>query len=249
MNILRRPIVFGNWKLNGTISSTSALLQALTRGWNGVHNAEVVACPAQVHLSLAYNALAHSNIVLGAQDVSEFAGGAYTGDVCADMLHDLGCIYTLVGHSERRRYHQETNAQVARKFEQAQLARLIPVLCIGESLQERQQGLALQAIGKQLQAVINHCGLDMLAKAVIAYEPIWAVGTGITAAPHQAQEVHAFIRSLLGVAGQQTRIVYGGSVKANNAAELFAQPDIDGALVGGASLDANEFLAICQAAE
>ncbi len=249
MNSIRRQIVIGNWKLNGTLSSTSALLQALMRGWSGVHNAEVVACPAQVHLTLAYSELAHSNIALGAQDVSEFAGGAYTGDVSAEMLHDIGCQYALVGHSERRRYHQESNAQVARKFEQAQLARLIPIFCVGESLQERQQGLALQAIGKQIQAVINHCGVDMLARSVVAYEPIWAVGTGITAAPHQAQEVHAFIRSLLGPAGQLTRIVYGGSVKANNAAELFAQPDIDGALVGGASLDAHEFLAICQAAE
>ncbi len=249
MNSIRRQIVIGNWKLNGNLASVTELLQDLAHGWVGVHRAEVVVCPAQAHLMLAYGELAHSNIALGAQDVSEFAGGAYTGDVSAEMLHDLGCQYTLVGHSERRKYHHETNAQIARKFEQAQQARVVPIFCVGESLQERQQGLALQTVGKQIQAVINQCGGDMLARAVVAYEPLWAVGTGVTAAPYQAQEAHAFIRSLLGSAGNLTRIVYGGSVKANNARQLFAQPDIDGALVGGASLSAQEFLDICQSAE
>lgn len=249
MNNIRRQIVIGNWKLNGSLASVTELLQDLVQGWVGVHQAEVVVCPAQAHLMLAYSELARSNIALGAQDVSEFSGGAYTGEVSAAMLHDLGCHYTLVGHSERRRYHHETNAQIARKFEQAQNARIVPVFCVGESLQERQQGLALQAVGKQIQAVINHCGADQLARAIVAYEPLWAVGTGVTAAPQQAQEVHAFIRSLLGSAGNLTRIVYGGSVKASNAKALFEQPDIDGALVGGASLIAREFLDICQAAE
>jgi triosephosphate isomerase (TIM) len=241
--------VIGNWKLHGSISSVTDLLHELVAGWVGVHRAEVVVCPAQVHLWQAYNELARSNIALGAQDVSEFEEGAYTGDVAAAMLHDLGCHYAIVGHSERRRFHAETNQQVARKFERAQAARLVPVVCVGESLAERQAGITLEVIERQLSAVIDYCGAEQLARAVVAYEPLWAVGTGITALPEQAQEVHAFIRALLGGAGQLTRIVYGGSVKAFNAKDLFAQPDIDGALVGGASLNAQEFLDICQAAE
>ena len=249
MNNIRRQIVIGNWKLNGSLASVTDLLQELVAGWVGVHQAEVVVCPAQVHLLHAYNELARSNIALGAQDLSEYAAGAYTGDVSASMLHDLGCHYAIVGHSERRRFHKETNEQIARKFEQAQLARVVPILCVGESLAERQQGVTLDVIGRQLQAVIDHSGVDLLARAVVAYEPLWAVGTGVTALPEQAQEVHEFIRSLLGSAGHLTRIVYGGSVKASNARALFEQPDIDGALVGGAALIAREFLDICQAAE
>ncbi len=249
MNTIRRQIVIGNWKLNGTISSVTDLLQDLVSGWLGVHQAEVVVCPAQVHLLHAYNELARSNIALGAQDVSEFEGGAYTGDVSADMLHDLGCHYVIVGHSERRRFHLESNDQVARKVDRAQAARLVPIVCVGESLAERESGVTLSVIERQLRAVIDYCGADQLARAIVAYEPLWAVGTGVTAQPEQAQEVHAYIRGLLGASGHLTRIVYGGSVKPNNAKALFAMPDIDGALVGGASLSAKEFLEICQAAE
>ncbi len=249
MNKNRRQIVIGNWKLNGSISSVTDLLHELVSGWVGVHQAEVVVCPAHVHLLHAYNELAQSNIALGGQDVSAYEAGPYTGDVSADMLHDMGCQYTIVGHSERRRFHCETNEQVARKVERAQASMLVPIVCVGESLTERQSGMALQVIERQLSAVIDHCGVERLARAVVAYEPLWAVGTGVTAAPEQAQEVHAHIRGMLGSVGMLTRIVYGGSVKAGNAKALFAQPDIDGALVGAASLVAKEFLDICQAAE
>ncbi|MEY4589986.1 MAG: hypothetical protein RL497_2062 [Pseudomonadota bacterium] len=218
-------------------------------GWVGVHRAEVVVCPAHGHLLHAYNELAQANIALGGQDVSEYEEGPYTGDVSAQMLHDLGCQYAIVGHSERRRFHRESNEQVARKVERAQAAMLVPIVCVGESLAERQSGIALDVIERQLAAVIDHVGVERLARAVVAYEPLWAVGTGVTAAPEQAQEVHAHIRSMLGSVGMLTRIVYGGSVKPNNAKALFAQPDIDGALVGGASLIAQDFLDVCQAAE
>jgi triosephosphate isomerase len=249
VNNNRRQIVIGNWKLNGSIGSVTDLLQELVAGWVGVHQAEVVVCPAHIHLLHAYNELAQANIALGGQDVSEFEAGPYTGDVSAEMLHDAGCQYAIVGHSERRRFHCEGDMQVARKVERAQAAMLVPIVCVGESYADRQAGMALQVIERQLTAVIDHCGVEQLARAVVAYEPLWAVGTGITAAPEQAQEVHAHIRNMLGGVGMLTRIVYGGSVKASNAKSLFAQPDIDGALVGGASLIAKEFLDICQAAE
>jgi triosephosphate isomerase (TIM) len=249
VNKNRRQIVIGNWKLHGSIGSVTDLLQQLVSGWVGVHQAEVVVCPAHVHLLHAYNELAQSNIALGGQDVSAFDSGPYTGDVSAEMLHDAGCQYAVVGHSERRRFHCETNEQVARKVERAQAAMLVPIVCVGESFAERQAGIALEVIERQLAAVIDHCGVERLARAVVAYEPLWAVGTGVTAEPEQAQEVHAHIRAMLGSVGLLTRIVYGGSVKSTNAKALFAQPDIDGALVGGASLIAQEFLDICQAAE
>lgn len=246
---MRRQIVIGNWKLHGSQRIVTELLHKLAGGWVGVHQAEAVVCPAFVHLELAYRALVHSNIGLGAQDVSRYVEGAYTGDVSAEMLHDVGCHYVIVGHSERRRYHSETDAEIAKKFEAAQNARLVPILCVGESEQERESGAALEVIDRQIKAVANVCGRENIARAVVAYEPLWAVGTGKTATPQQAQEVHKFIRDDLGSAGGLTRIVYGGSVNPGNARTLFAMPDIDGALVGGAALKAQDFLDICRAAE
>ena len=246
---MRRQIVIGNWKLHGNQPFVSKLLRHLASGWIGVHRAEVVVCPAFVHLELAYRELAHSNIGLGAQDVSHFAEGAYTGDVSAEMLHDVGCHYVIVGHSERRRYHNETDAEIAKKFEAAQNARMVPILCVGESIEARENGVALDVIDRQIAAVAEICGKENLARAVVAYEPLWAVGTGKTATPEQAQEVHQFIRAKLGDVGVLTRIIYGGSVNPLNARTLFSMPDIDGALVGGAALKAQDFLEICRAAE
>ena len=246
---MRRQIVIGNWKLHGNQLFVTGLLHNLASGWVGVHRAEVVVCPANVHLELAYRALAHANIGLGAQDVSHFSEGAYTGDISAEMLHDVGCHYAIVGHSERRRYHAESDAEIAKKFEAAQAARLVPILCVGESAQARESGATLEVIDRQIKAVSDVCGMENIARAIVAYEPLWAVGTGKTATPEQAQQVHQFIRAELGGAGALTRIVYGGSVNPLNARTLFSMPDIDGALVGGAALKAQDFLDICRAAE
>ncbi len=246
---MRRNIVLGNWKLHGSQAFVTELLSQLCEDWVGVHHAEVVVCPPFVHLGQAYRELAHSNIVLGSQDVSAYEEGAYTGDVSAKMLHDIGCHYTLIGHSERRRYHLESDAQVVKKFIAAQQEHLLPVLCVGESEQERASGQTQEVVARQIDAVTRECGPGVWARAVIGYEPIWAIGTGNIATPEQAQEVHAFIRERLGEYGAQTRIIYGGSVTADNAGALFGMPDVDGALVGGASLKPDNFLQICRAAE
>lgn len=246
----RRPLVIANWKLNGTSQFVSDLLDDITGQWLGVHQAEVVVCPAYVHLVHAMNEhLGHSNIALGAQDCSQFEEGAYTGDVSAEMLQDIGCQFVIVGHSERRRFYSETSEQIARKFDLAYRRMMTPILCVGESSEQRDSGDTLKTIHRQIFSVIDSCGIEKFARCVIAYEPLWAVGTGVTATPEQAQEVHAFIRRVLGPIGQVVRVVYGGSVKPQNAASLFAMPDIDGALIGGAALRADDFIEICRAAE
>ena len=246
---MRRQIVIANWKLHGNQAFVSKILRELVIGWVGVHSAEVVVCPAYVHLAQAYTELAHSNIGLGSQDVSYFAEGAYTGDVSAEMLHDAGCHYAIVGHSERRNYHKETDDIVARKFEAAQKARLVPILCVGESAEEREAGRTIEVIDRQIKAVADRCGMENLSRAILAYEPLWAVGSGRHATPTQAEEVQFFIRQELAGYGESTRVVYGGSVTAQNAHNFFSMPDIDGVLVGGAALKAPEFLEICRAAE
>jgi len=214
---------------------------------------EVLVCPAFVHLSLIAETLDGGPLALGAQDLSDQAGeGAFTGDVSGAMLVDLGCHYVLVGHSERRSIHGESDQLVATKFVRAQEAGLIPVLCVGETLDEREGGATEAVISRQLDAVLAAQGVAVLEHAVVAYEPVWAIGTGHTASPDQAQAVHAFIRAKIAAQdatiAAQLRILYGGSVKAANARELFAMTDIDGGLVGGASLKATEFLQICEAA-
>ncbi|HEX5055488.1 MAG TPA: triose-phosphate isomerase [Gammaproteobacteria bacterium] len=249
---MRQPLVLGNWKLNGNKKSVADLVAGIRRDIKSVSPAEVGVCPPFVYLPSVLQALEGSPIKLGAQNVCENDQGAFTGEVSAPMLGDIGCHYVIVGHSERRQIYRESNQQVAAKFAAVQRAGLIPVLCIGETQQEWERKESEKVVWEQLEAVLKQVGIDAFAKAVIAYEPVWAIGTGNTATPDYAQKMHAFIRGKLASQNSKVagglRILYGGSVNNTNAAELFAQPDIDGGLIGGASLDAGKFLAICQAA-
>lgn len=246
---MRRQIVIGNWKMNGDSRFNRELLDQLSSSWTGVHQAEAAICAPYPYLAAAAQQLENTNIGLGAQDVSQHANGAYTGEVSAAMLSDVGCRYVLVGHSERREYHKETSELVAQKFEAVYQSGMIPVLCVGETLEEREADKTFDVIGGQLHKVVNRCGLAGLAKGIVAYEPVWAIGTGKSATPQMAQDVHSYIREVLGPEGDQIRILYGGSVKPDTAEALFKQKDIDGALVGGASLKSEDFVAICRAAE
>lgn len=248
---MRQRLVAGNWKLNGSRELVHSLIGDLVAGLGDGVSAEVAVCPPFVYLDEAAKCLEGSPIRLGAQDVCAEASGAYTGEVAAGMLAEVGSHYVIVGHSERRSLYGEDDALVARKFVAARAAGLVPLLCVGETLEEREAGITEQVVGRQLDAVIAAAGGDAVAAAVVAYEPVWAIGTGLTATPEQAQAVHAFMRGRLREASATADdccMLYGGSVKANNAAELFAMPDIDGGLIGGASLDAEAFLAICRAA-
>lgn len=246
---MRHPLVVGNWKMNGSQQSIAELLEAVAGLWQGSDEIDVAVCAPYVYLTQVVAQLAESSIQVGAQDLSEHEQGAYTGDISAAMLRDVGCRYVIVGHSERRQYHGESNEQLAAKFMAAYKAGLTPIYCVGESLEEREAERTLEVVAEQLRPVVEQAGQEILSRSVIAYEPVWAIGTGRTASPEQAQEVHRFIREQLGEAGEKTRILYGGSVNAGNAAELFAEEDIDGGLVGGASLDAESFVDICRAAE
>jgi triosephosphate isomerase len=244
-----RPLVVGNWKMNGSRRSIAELLEGLLQRWQGAHKAEVAVCAPFVYLAQVGRQLADSHIRYGAQDLSPHENGAYTGDISAAMLSDMLCSFVIVGHSERRSIHGESNELVAEKAAAALSARLTPIICVGESLEQREANQTLEVVEAQLKAVTERIGGEQYARAVVAYEPVWAIGTGKTASPEQAQEVHSFIRGQLGANGAQTPILYGGSVKADNAEELFRQADIDGGLVGGASLDAEEFSQICEAAD
>jgi len=254
----RRPLVAGNWKMHGSRAENSALLDALLHGQQADATAEMVVCPPFVYLWEAARSLKETNIGLGAQSVCAEPVGAFTGEVSAAMLKDIGCQYVIVGHSERRAIYKEDDALVARKFVAAQSQSLTPILCVGETLDERDGGRTFDVIQRQLSTVLDVTGVGVFANAVIAYEPVWAIGTGKNATAEQAQEVHAFIRGQLtrtesseggATIAAGVRILYGGSVKAANAREIFAMPDVDGGLVGGASLKADEFLKICAAAE
>ena len=248
---MRSKLVAGNWKLNGTRDSIQALMQNIVAGMDGLNQVAVAVCPPYVYIPMVETLIANTAIKLGAQDVAEQMQGAFTGEVSAPMLKEFACQYGIVGHSERRALFGEKDADTARKFAAARTQGLIPILCVGESLEEREQGITEQVVACQLDAVIELEGIEALTEAVIAYEPVWAIGTGKTASPEQAQAVHAFIRAKLAAlnsaVAEKVQILYGGSVKGSNAAELFAMPDIDGGLIGGASLDAQEFLAICRA--
>ena len=249
---MRQPLVAGNWKMNGSRESVAALLDGIKAGMGDVKVAEVAVCPPSIFIPEVQRKLDGSAIAWGGQDVSVHEQGAYTGETAASMLVDYGCKYIIIGHSERRTYHGESDALVAEKYEAAMKAGLAPIFCIGETLEEREQGITEAVVARQVDAVIERLGVQALASGVIAYEPVWAIGTGKTATPAQAQEVHAFIRSRVaahdaGVA-EGVRILYGGSMNAGNAAELLAQQDIDGGLIGGASLKAEDFLTICRAA-
>jgi triosephosphate isomerase len=249
---MRQPLVAGNWKMNGSLESVGELLDGIKAGIGDVKVAEVAVCPPSIYIPAATAALRGSVVSVGGQDVSVHASGAYTGETAGPMLKDLGCKYVIIGHSERRSYHGETDELVAEKFEAALSVGLVPIFCVGETLEEREGGITEAVVGRQVDAVLNRGGADMLGKGVIAYEPVWAIGTGKTATPEQAQDVHAFIRARVaakdpGVA-EGVRILYGGSMKPDNARELLAKPDIDGGLIGGASLKAGDFLGICTAA-
>ena len=249
---MRRPLVAGNWKMNGTRASVAELLDAL--GQQEVVGAvEVVVFPSSLYITQAVSALEGKAVAVGAQDCAAEAGfGAFTGETSVSQLLDVGCEWVLVGHSERRLVLGESDDLVCRKFVSALNAGLTPILCLGETLEQRESGQALEVIARQLSCVLAAAGVSSFEKAVVAYEPVWAIGTGLTASPEQAQEIHAAIREQLAREDQRiaqgARLLYGGSVKADNAADLFAMPDIDGGLVGGASLNANDFSAICRAA-
>ncbi|WP_397474307.1 triose-phosphate isomerase [Pusillimonas sp.] len=244
----RKRLVMGNWKMNGGLEANAKLLADLHAGAGILADyCTVAVCAPFPYLAQARSQLENSVISWGAQDVSAHDSGAYTGEVSAAMLNDFGCTWALVGHSERRAMHGESDELVAAKAKAALAAGLTPVACVGETLAEQEAGHTLDVIQRQLAPVLA-LGAEAVSGLVVAYEPVWAIGTGLTATPAQAQEVHAAIRAALGTVGaQQVRVLYGGSVKADNAASLFAMPDIDGALVGGASLVADEFLRIAAA--
>ena len=248
---MRRQLVAGNWKMHGSREMASALVAEVAASLPA--GADVAVLPPFPYLADLIGRHGAGRLAFGAQDSSEHAQGAYTGEVSAAMLKDIGCTYVLAGHSERRQYHAESDDLVARKFVAAQGAGLVPILCVGETLAERDGGATESVIARQLEAVVARAGIGAFANAVVAYEPVWAIGTGRTATPEQAEAVHKFIRDKLaaldGTIAGSLRLLYGGSVKPSNAAELFGQPDVDGGLIGGASLVAEDFLAICVAAD
>jgi triosephosphate isomerase len=249
---MRKPLVAGNWKMNGSTASVRELLAGIKAGVGDVSKCEVAVCPPFVYVPQVQSELQGGVIGWGAQNLSTEQSGAFTGEVAASMLLDFGCTYVIIGHSERRTLYGEDDVLVARKFAVARDAGLKPILCVGETLQEREEGITQEVVARQVDAVTNLVGVAALADGVIAYEPVWAIGTGVTATPEQAQEVHAFIRGRVaerdGEVAEALRILYGGSMKPGNAAELMAKPDIDGGLIGGAALVSTDFLTICKAA-
>ena len=246
----RQAMVAGNWKMNGSREMAAGLVQAIVDNSADI-SAETVVCPPHIYVSIVQGLLANSSIKLGAQNVSQREDGAFTGEVSAAMLEDMQCEYAIIGHSERRTLYNEGNELVAKKFATLLKQGIKPILCVGETLDQRQAEETESIVAEQLDAVIELNGIDAFANAVIAYEPVWAIGTGMTASPEQAQAVHAFIRERLAEknasVAEACRILYGGSVKPDNAEELFNMTDIDGGLIGGASLVADNFLSICRA--
>lgn len=238
--------------MNGSAASIDTLMAGLKQGLAEVKQAVVAVCPPYVYIAKVAELAKGTTLAIGAQDINDQESGAHTGEVSGPMLKDVGCSYAIVGHSERRAIYGESDEDTARKFAAARKFGLTPILCVGELLEEREQGITEQVVGRQLDAVIKLEGIKAIGESVIAYEPVWAIGTGKTASPQQAQDVHAFIRAKLAKldkdVADQVQILYGGSVKGSNAVELFGMPDIDGGLIGGASLTADEFLAICRAA-
>jgi triosephosphate isomerase len=249
---MRDFLVAGNWKMNGSSAANAELVAGIIAGVPEGSGFSLLVCPPFPYLASVVAQADGSAVKVGAQNVSEHEKGAFTGEVAPSMLSDLGCDYVIVGHSERRALYGETSAQVAGKFQAAQAAGVTPILCVGETLEEREAGTTEQVIDEQLDAVLNTAGVNAFAAAVIAYEPVWAIGTGMTATPEQAQDVHAHIRARLveqsAEIAASVQILYGGSMKGENAAGLLTKPDIDGGLIGGASLKAEDFLAIAEAA-
>ena len=249
---MRQKLVVGNWKMNGSLQANQSLLKEISAGITDARGVAVAVCVPFPYLAQAQALLADTSLAWGAQNLSEKDSGAFTGEVAASMLCDFACRYVLVGHSERRTLYGENNALVAEKFAAALAGGLQPILCVGETLAERETGKTGEVVAKQVAAAIDRAGIAAFSKVVVAYEPVWAIGTGKTASSAQAQEVHAAIRAQVARAdvkvAEGLQILYGGSVKPSNAAELFGMPDIDGGLIGGASLVVSDFLAICQAA-
>lgn len=248
---MRRKMVAGNWKMHGNLLENKQLLNVIVTSLNGLQEVNFLVCVPYLYLPSVQDTLQNTNIAWGAQNVSQYEKGPYTGEISAPMLNDFECRYVIVGHSERRTLFGEDSQTVAEKYQAAQRAGITPILCVGESLEQREAGTTEQVIEDQLAAIIKLTGIESLVNAIIAYEPVWAIGTGRTASPEQAQDIHSFIRE--GIAKQNANIakgltiLYGGSVKASNASELFDMPDIDGGLIGGASLVAVDFVAICRA--
>ena len=249
---MRQPMVAGNWKMNGSSDSVKELIAGIKAGMASVNKAEVVVCPPAVYIPVVSGASDGSAIKVGSQNICDADKGAFTGEISGEMLKDIGCEYAIIGHSERRALYAESDELVAKRFAAARRHGIKPLFCIGETLEERESGITNDVCSRQIDAVIALEGVEALADGVIAYEPVWAIGTGKTASPEQAQEVHAFIRGKIAALNADVadglRILYGGSMNPANAKELIGQPDIDGGLIGGASLKPEDFLAICTAA-
>jgi triosephosphate isomerase (TIM) len=249
---VRKPLIAGNWKMHGSQSQVAALMESIKQGASAYPDIDIVVLPTFVHLTQVKHLIAQSPLLLGAQNLYVHAQGAFTGEVSGPMLKEIGCQYVLIGHSERRSIFHEDLPLIAAKFKAALDAGLQPILCIGETQAQREKGETESVVLEQLDSVIKMVGIDAFRQVVIAYEPVWAIGTGLNATPKQAEEVHAFIRQHLSQnnvdIAKTIRILYGGSMKAENAASLLAMPNIDGGLIGGASLDAKSFLMICAAA-
>ena len=249
---MRTPLVAGNWKMNGDQAMTEQLCKGIVDGLVGSTNVDVLLCPPYTLIGLASTLTIDSSIEVGAQDMDINQNGAFTGQISASMLQDSGCSHVILGHSERRAIYGESDELVAEKVKVAIENGLTAILCVGETQSERETGVTEEVVSRQIKAVMDLIGIASFENIVIAYEPVWAIGTGLTASPEQAQEVHKHIRSLLSAEdkaiAEQCRILYGGSMKPGNAAELIAKPDIDGGLIGGAALKAEDFLGICNAA-
>ena len=249
---MRRTLIAGNWKMNGSMDSIHDLINGIKAGLGDVSNADMAVCPPAIYLMKVQGLIDGANIGLGSQNVCDQASGAYTGEIAPSMLKEAGCQYAIIGRSERRTLYGESDGLTAARFAMALEAGITPIMCIGETLEERESGVTEEVVSRQLDAVINSQGIEALGRCVIAYEPVWAIGTGKTATPEQAQDVHAYIRGKLAAlnadVAEKVQILYGGSMNAGNAKELLAQTDIDGGLIGGASLKAEDFLAIGKSA-
>lgn len=249
---MRRTLIAGNWKMNGSFAANRSLLSEIVAGLPVSSDCDVLVCAPAPYLTQCAELLTASLVKWGAQDVSEHVQGAFTGEVAASMLVDCGCRYVIVGHSERRAYHAESNAVVARKTLRALSESLIPIVCVGETLEQRESGQTEKVVAAQLQAVLDVVDVAQMTQLVVAYEPVWAIGTGKTATPQMAQDVHAFLRQQIALkdvaAAASVQILYGGSMKPENAKDLLAMADIDGGLIGGAALKSADFLAIAAAA-
>ena len=249
---MRRTLIAGNWKMNGSLESITELMNGIKAGLEEVSNADLAVCPPAVYLMKVQGLIDGAAIALGSQNICDQASGAFTGELAPSMLKEAGCQYAIIGHSERRSLYGESDGLIARRFAMAVESSITPILCIGETLEERESGVTEDVVSRQLDAVIDTQGIDAIGQCVIAYEPVWAIGTGKTATPEQAQAVHAFIRAKLSSmsadVAEKVQILYGGSMNAGNAADLLSQPDIDRGLIGGASLKAGDFLTIGKSA-